>query len=128
MNVRFTRTAQRDLVQIHAYISQDSPDIASRVVARLIERSRELGKTPFEGRQTDEPNARVIIAPRLRYFIFYTIVADEIHITHIRHTSRRRPRGWDRSRRGSDREHGDEDDPPRRVRPDRPPRAETTAR
>lgn len=96
MKVRFTRTAQRDLAQIHAYISQDSPDIASRFVARLIERSRELADNPFEGRATDEPNARVIVTPRLRYLIFYTIAEDEIHVTHIRHTSRRRPRGWGR--------------------------------
>ena len=93
MKVRFTRPAQRDLAQIHAYISQDSPDIASRFVARLIERSRKLADNPFEGRETDEPNTRVIAAPRLRYLIFYTIAVDEIHITHIRHTSRRRPCG-----------------------------------
>jgi addiction module RelE/StbE family toxin len=96
MKVRFTRTAQRDLAQIHAYISQSSPDVASRFVARLIERSRKLADAPFEGRATDEPNARVIVAPRLRYLIFYTVTGDEVHITHIRHTSRRRPRGWGR--------------------------------
>ncbi len=96
MKVRFTRTAQRDLVQIHACISQDSPTIASRIVARLIERSRELVDNPLEGRATDEPNARVIIAPRLRYLIFYTIAENDIHVTHIRHTSRRRPPGWGR--------------------------------
>ncbi|THD45931.1 MAG: type II toxin-antitoxin system RelE/ParE family toxin [Bradyrhizobium sp.] len=96
MKVRFTRTAQRDLAQIHAYLSQDSPDIASRFVARLVERSRNLGDNPFEGRATDEPNARVTVAARLRYLIFYTIAEDEIHITHIRHTSRRRPSGWGR--------------------------------
>jgi toxin ParE1/3/4 len=96
MKVRFTRTAQRDLAQIHAYISQDSPTIASRFVARLIERARELADQPFAGRETDEPDVRVIVAPRLRYFIFYTIAADEIRVTHIRHTSRRRPRTWGR--------------------------------
>ena len=96
MKVRFTRTAQRDLAQIHAYISKDSPVIASRFVARLIERSRKLADNPVEGRPTDEPDARVIIAPRLRYLIFYSIVADEIHVNHIRHTSRRRPSGWGR--------------------------------
>jgi toxin ParE1/3/4 len=96
MRVRFTRTAQRDLAQIHDYISQDSPTIASRFVARLIERARELAEQPFAGRETDEPNVRVIVAPRLRYFIFYTVTADEIRITHIRHTSRRRPRSWGR--------------------------------
>jgi toxin ParE1/3/4 len=97
MKVRFTRPAQRDLAQIHAYISRDSPDIASRFVARLIERSRKLADNPREGRETDEPDVRVIIAPRLRYLIFYSVAADEIHIIHIRHMSRRRPRhlGWE---------------------------------
>jgi plasmid stabilization system protein ParE len=69
MRVRFTRAAQRDLAQIHTYISQDSPVLASRFIARLIERSRQLADNPFEGRETDEPNARVIVARRLRYFI-----------------------------------------------------------
>jgi toxin ParE1/3/4 len=96
MKVRFTRTAQRDLAHIHTYVSQDSPDIASRLVARLIERSRSLADNPHEGRATDEPGVRVIVAPRLRYLIFYTTTANEIHITHIRHTSRRRPRSWGR--------------------------------
>ena len=77
MKVRFTRIAQRDLARIHAYISQDSPVAASRVVARLVELSRQLADNPFQGRATDEPNARVIVAPRLRYFIFYVISADE---------------------------------------------------
>ena len=96
MKVRFTRPAQRDLDQIYAYVSHDSPEIASRLVARLIERARALADSPFEGRETDEPTVRVVVAPRLRYFIFYTVTGDEIHITHIRHTSRHRPRSWGR--------------------------------
>ena len=94
MKVRFTRPAQRDLDQIHAYISQDSPTIASRFVARIIEGAKTLADHPFEGMQTDEPDTRVIMASRLRYLIFYTIASDEIHITHIRHMSRRRPKSW----------------------------------
>jgi toxin ParE1/3/4 len=96
MKVRFTRPAQRDLNQIYAYVSQDSPDIASRLVTRLIERARELADNPFAGRATDEPDVRVVVAPRLRYFIFYSVIGDEIQITHIRHTSQRRPRTWGR--------------------------------
>jgi addiction module RelE/StbE family toxin len=97
MKVRFTRPAQDDLRQIQAYVSKDNPTEASRLVARLIERARSLGDTPYEGRETDEPDARVVVVPRLRYFIFYTIESNEVHITHIRHTSRRRPPGWQRS-------------------------------
>jgi addiction module RelE/StbE family toxin len=94
MRVRFTRPAQADLQYIHDYVSKDNPTAASRLIARLIERARALGEAPHEGRATDEPNARVIVIPQLRYFIFYTVAGDEVHITHIRHTSRQRPPGW----------------------------------
>ncbi len=96
MRIRFTRPAQADLQRIYDYVSKDNPAEASRLIARLIERARSLGETPGEGRATDEPNARVIVVPRLRYFIFYTVEGDEVQITHIRHTSRRRARGWQR--------------------------------
>jgi addiction module RelE/StbE family toxin len=93
MRVRLTLPALQDLQRIHEYISKDSPAAASRVVVRLIDRCTDLAHAPYQGRETDEPKARVIVVPRLRYFIFYAIEGDEVQITHIRHTSRRRP--WD---------------------------------
>jgi addiction module RelE/StbE family toxin len=96
MRVRFTRPAQRDLQRIHSYISQENPEAASRVVARLIELAKSLADHPQEGRATDEPNARVIVVPKLRYLIFYSVAGGEVHITHIRHTARNRPPGWKR--------------------------------
>jgi toxin ParE1/3/4 len=96
MRVRFTRPAQADLQRIHAYIDKDDPVTASRVVARLIEAARGLEQTPYHGRETDEPDVRVMVVPRLRYFIFYTITDDEVQVTHVRHTSRRRPARWQR--------------------------------
>ncbi|TKW77027.1 MAG: type II toxin-antitoxin system RelE/ParE family toxin [Bradyrhizobium icense] len=68
MRVRFTPQAKRDLDQIHAHISQDSPTIASRFVARIFERAQTLADFPYEGMKTDEPDTRVILAPRL-YFL-----------------------------------------------------------
>jgi len=91
MKVRLTRPAFEDLQRIHTYISNDSPAAASRVVTGLIDRALDLAHAPYQGREVDEPNVRVIVVPRYRYFIFYTIQGDEIHVTHIRHTSRRRP-------------------------------------
>jgi toxin ParE1/3/4 len=91
MRVRFTRPAQADLQRIRAYIARDNPQAANRVVLRLIDRALALAETPYAGRETDESNTRVVVIPRFRYFIFYTIDGDEVHITHIRHTSRRRP-------------------------------------
>ena len=91
MKVRFTRPAQADLEAIHAYVSERNPSAAARLVTRLIDRALALEHNPYEGRKIDEADGRVIVMPRHRYFIFYEITADEIHITHIRHTSRRRP-------------------------------------
>jgi toxin ParE1/3/4 len=91
MKVRITRPALDDLERIHAYISKESPTAASRVVARLLDRAMELADAPYQGRKVDEPNERVIVVPRFRYFIFYTIENEEIHVAHFRHTSRRRP-------------------------------------
>jgi len=93
MKVRITRPALADLDRIYAYISRENPTAASRVVKRLLDRAMELEHVPYQGREVDEPNARVVVVPRFRYFIFYTIEGDEIHVTHFRHTSRRRP--WD---------------------------------
>ena len=96
MKVRFTRPAQCDLDQIHTHILVKTVQRSRRFVARIIERAKTLADHPFEGMQTDEPDTRVIMASRLRYFIFCTIASDEIHITHIRHMSRRRPKSWNR--------------------------------
>jgi addiction module RelE/StbE family toxin len=96
MRVRFTRPARANLQSIYDYISQDDPRSASHLIAQLIERARSLGENPHEGRETDEAKARVVVVPKLRYFIFYSIENGEVHITHIRHTSRQRPPGWER--------------------------------
>jgi toxin ParE1/3/4 len=93
MRVRFTRPALSDLNAIYDYVSERNPSAAARLVARLIDRALALAENPYQGRKIDEINGRVVVIPRYRYFIFYAVENDEIHITHIRHTSRRRP--WD---------------------------------
>jgi toxin ParE1/3/4 len=93
MKVRFTRPALDDLARIYAYISSDNPAAASRVIRRLIDRALAIAQAPYQGREIDEPNGRVVVMPRFRYFIFYAIEDEDIHINHIRHTSRQRP--WD---------------------------------
>lgn len=90
MRVRFTRPAAGDITQIRDYISKFDPEAASRVIARLIEVSWGLGDLPEQGRQTDEPGVLLFVVPQLRYFIFYTIAGNEVHVLHVRHTSRSR--------------------------------------
>lgn len=93
MKVRFTRPALADLEAIHSHIAQENGDtvIASRVVYRLIERAQTLREMPLRGRETDEPGVRVLIVPRLRFLVFYTVEDDVVLITHIRHSARIHP-------------------------------------
>jgi ParE toxin of type II toxin-antitoxin system, parDE len=55
MKVRFTRPAQADLERIYAYVSQDNPTEASRLIARLIECARVLGESPMKGGKPTSP-------------------------------------------------------------------------
>jgi len=70
MKVRFTSPALDDLQRIYGYMSKDNPAAASRVVTTLVDRCTDLSDAPYQGRGTDEPNARVLVVPRFRYFIF----------------------------------------------------------
>ena len=94
MKVRFTRPAFADLEAIHSFITGQSGNavVASRVILRLVERSRALDDMPLLGRETDEPGVRVLIVPRLRFLIFYVVEDDTVFITHVRHASRDRPK------------------------------------
>src|SRR5258708_4643123 len=94
MRVRFTTPARRDLNEISTFFRRENPEAASSVVSRLVEFARALKDQPYEGRATDEPNVRVLIVPPLSYLIFYSVLEDEIHIVHIRHSSRDRSRFW----------------------------------
>jgi plasmid stabilization system protein ParE len=58
MKVVWTDRAKLRLREIHAYIAQDSPNAASRVIRRLVERSRQLEILPHSGRAVPEYQRR----------------------------------------------------------------------
>ncbi len=89
MKVRLTGPARADLEHIRTYIADRNPRAADQVVSALIGRAEGLADFPYSGRQTDEPEIRVVVLPRFHYLIFYRIRTDEVQILHFRHTSRR---------------------------------------
>jgi toxin ParE1/3/4 len=86
MNVYWTNTAQRHLDAIHAYIAQNSPQYAKRMVDRLTDRSQQISAHPLSGRIVPEYEVtairEVIEGP---YRIIYYIKPDQIDVLAVIH-------------------------------------------
>ena len=89
MRVYWTETAQQHLDGIYAYIAQDSPEYALRMVDRLTRRSQQIADIPLSGRRVPEYNMdqirEVIEQP---YRIIYHIKPDQIDVVAVLHGAR----------------------------------------
>jgi plasmid stabilization system protein ParE len=86
MKVHWTDTAERHLDAIYAYIAQDSPEYARRMVDRLTRRSQQISEFPFSGRRVPEYDVdqiREVIEGSFR--IIYYIKADQIDVLAVIH-------------------------------------------
>lgn len=81
--VRWTERSRRDLVGIHAYISQFAPLAAQRFSARLIGTVESLAENPNRGRPVGH-GLRELVAVR-PYLVLYNISGGEVQIVHIKH-------------------------------------------
>lgn len=99
MNVRWTDTARGHLDAIHAYIAQDSPEYARRMVDRLTRRSQQIARFPLSGRRVPEYDLdqirEVIEGP---YRIIYHIGPDQIDVLAVIHGARNVLSGDDQER------------------------------
>jgi plasmid stabilization system protein ParE len=89
MRVHWTDTAERHLDALYAYISQDSPEYARRMVDRLTRRSQQIAEFPFSGRRVPEYDVdqiREVIEDPFR--IIYYIKADQIDVLAVIHGAR----------------------------------------
>ena len=93
MRVVWTDRAKGRLRQIHAYIAQDQPLNADRVVDRLTRRVAQLAEHPRSGRVVEryqrDDLRELIDTP---YRIIYLILAERIDIVTVRDSRRVLPR------------------------------------
>jgi len=86
MKVHWTDTAEGHLDALYAYIAQDSPEYAKRMVDRLTRRSQQIAEFPFSGRRVPEYDIdqirEVIEGP---YRIIYHIKPDQIDVLAVIH-------------------------------------------
>jgi toxin ParE1/3/4 len=70
-NVRRSRLAESDLLDIWTYIARDSPAAADRFLDLIAEKLQTLAESPEIGRRREELAARLRSFPVGRYVIFY---------------------------------------------------------
>lgn len=88
MNVYWTDTAVKHLSSIYAYISQNSPQYATRLVDSITRRSEQIASFPLSGRVVPEfetEQIREVIDGSYR--IIYYIKPDQIDILAVIHGS-----------------------------------------
>ena len=98
MKVHWTRAAEGHPDAIFAYIAQDSPEYAKRMVDRLTRRSQQIADFPLSGRKVPEYEVdhirEVIEGP---YRLIYYIKPDRIDILAVIHGAMDIPHRRDKS-------------------------------
>ncbi|MDP9734893.1 UNVERIFIED_ORG: addiction module RelE/StbE family toxin [Rhizobium sp. SORGH_AS260] len=89
--IRWTVRALRRLDEIGAYIEQDDPDAAARVVARLVASVDMLAEMPAAGRIGRIANTREVVLSDIPYIIPYRVRQD-IEIITVMHASQNWPK------------------------------------
>ncbi len=92
MKVCWTDTAIGHLRSLHAYIGQNSPEYAQRIVDRLTRRSQQIGTFPQSGRivpEAEHPQIREVLEGPYR--IMYHIKPDQVDVIAVIHGSQQTP-------------------------------------
>ena len=79
------------MAEIHAYIAQDNPAAADRVIARILKSAALLGDFPMIGRQGRVAGTREWTISGLRYLAVYRIAENGVEVLTLVHTSRNWP-------------------------------------
>jgi toxin ParE1/3/4 len=92
MNIVWSPEAIEDLSSLRAYIAEDNPTAARRVVLHLIQNVEQLlPDNPQIGRAGRVSGTRVLVVPRTPYIVPYRIQRTTIQILRVYHGARRWP-------------------------------------
>lgn len=94
MQVRWLRTALKNLDSEASYISTDDPKAAQLVVDRILNAVNALAEQPALGRPGRVAGTRELIVAKTRYIVPYRVRGEIVEILRVFHTSRRLPPNW----------------------------------
>jgi toxin ParE1/3/4 len=92
MNIVWSPEAIRDLAALRAYIAEDDPAAAQKVVLRIIEIVEQaLPSNPQIGRPGRVPGTRELVIVRTPYIVPYRVRRNVLEILRVYHGARRWP-------------------------------------
>jgi len=91
VKLRWTSEARRSIEDAKAYIAEDNPAAARRVVEAIIRSADMLRDFPLAGRVDHELATRVLTVPRTPYRLIYELDADFVRILSVWHGAREWP-------------------------------------
>ena len=95
MNIVWSPEAIQDLISLRAYIAEDSPAGARRIVLRILHDIEYLlPDNPHIGRPGRVPGTRELVIPRTPYIVPYRMQGASIQILRVYHGARRWPDGF----------------------------------
>jgi toxin ParE1/3/4 len=92
MNIVWSPEAIQDLISLRAYIAEESPAGARRIVLRILyDVEHLLPDNPHIGRPGRVPGTRELVIPPTPYIVPYRVQGESIQILRVYHGARRRP-------------------------------------
>jgi toxin ParE1/3/4 len=92
MNIVWSPEAIEDLPSLRAYIAEDNPAAARRVVLRIIQTIEQLlSDNPQIGRAGRVPGTRELVIARTPYIVPYRFQRTTIQVLRVYHGARRWP-------------------------------------
>lgn len=94
MNILWSPEAIKDLTSLRAYIADDDPAAARRIVLHIMHNVEQLlPDNPQMGRPGRVPGTRELIIPNTPFIVPYRMQRNAIQILRVYHAARRWPEG-----------------------------------
>ena len=92
MNIAWSPEAIEDLALLRAYIAEDNPAAAKRVVRHIIQNVEQLLRdNPHIGRAGRVPGTRELVVSKTPYIVPYRVRRTTIQVLRVYHGARRWP-------------------------------------
>jgi toxin ParE1/3/4 len=91
MKIRWTPSAEADLVQVHNFVAEDNLRAADGLIEKFYNTAMHLGQFPRLGKIGRVKGTRELVIPGTWFYLSYRIDDDEVQVLAVVHGARRRP-------------------------------------